>query len=91
MGPAVTTLTPIFKKTSMPPRMGGYPQPNNQPQQNNLTGESMEPCRKHTYICGSDEWITDDAEVSIAANSFAKGGESADNSIAALAPNGCWC
>ena len=58
----------------MPPNMrGGYPQPN-APPPNNLTGDTMEPCRKHTYICGSDEWITEDAEVSIAANSFAKGG-----------------
>ena len=55
--------------------MAGAPVAPSHPQQaNNQTGEAMEPAIKHTYICGSDEWIKEHAEVSIAANSFAKGG-----------------
>ena len=34
----------------------------------------MEPAIKHTYICGSDDWLKEQTEVSIAPNSFAQGG-----------------
>jgi hypothetical protein len=41
---------------------------------NRAVGEGMEPAIKHTYICGSDEWISEKTEVSIAPRSFAQGG-----------------
>ena len=50
----------------------GHQQPPSQP--NALTGDYMEPALKHTYICQSDEWISEQCEVSIAPNSFASGG-----------------
>ena len=43
-------------------------------QRNSSTGEQLEPAVKHTYLCGTDEWCTERAEVSIAPNSFAQGG-----------------
>ncbi|KOO23292.1 eukaryotic elongation factor 2 kinase [Chrysochromulina tobinii] len=39
-----------------------------------MTGDSMEPAVKHTYMCQTDEWISEQCEVSIAPNSFAQGG-----------------
>ena len=56
----------------MPPRLVGNV--GQQPQRNSAIGEQMEPAVKHTYLCGSDEWCTERAEVSIAPNSFAQGG-----------------
>eukprot|EP00966_Prymnesium_polylepis_P023811 548788-Prymnesium_polylepis.1 len=43
-------------------------------ERNAATGEQMEPARKHTYLCGADDWFSEAAEVSIAANSFSRGG-----------------
>ena len=39
---------------------------------NREVGEGMERAIKHTYICGSDEWVSEAAEVSIAPRSFAQ-------------------
>ena len=34
----------------------------------------MEKAIKYTYLCGTDEWLSEASEVSIAANSFSRGG-----------------
>jgi hypothetical protein len=49
-------------------------QPPQQPSCNPIVGEQMEPAKKHTYLCATDEWYSEPTEVSIAANSFARGG-----------------
>ena len=41
---------------------------------NAAMGEAMEPAIKHTYLCGNDDWFSEQTEVSIAASSFARGG-----------------
>ena len=47
--------------------MSGTPQAPQPPSQ-------MEPAIKHTYMCMSDDWISEQCEVSIAPNAFARGG-----------------